>query len=99
MRARETDAAANVGTAATAPTSSESRHALRIYNADVDDFDTPAADIAFLRSIYETKRQADFDRANPSVYAAHSATASLVLSSLSIESPPVGKVFLNCACS
>jgi hypothetical protein len=75
VRARETDAAANVGTAATAPTSSESRHALRIYNADVDDFDTPAADIAFLRSIYETKRQADFDRANPSVYAAFTGAA------------------------
>ena len=70
MRARETDAAANVGTAATAPTSSESRHALRIYNAAVDDFDTPAADIAFLRSIYETERQADFDHANPAAYAA-----------------------------
>jgi len=58
VRARDTDAAANVGTAATAPTSLESRHALRIYNAAVDDFDTPAADIAFLRSIYETERQA-----------------------------------------
>ena len=30
VRARETDAAANVGTVATAPTSSESRHALRL---------------------------------------------------------------------
>jgi hypothetical protein len=41
VRARDTDAAANVGTAATAPTSSESRHALQIYHAAVDDFDTP----------------------------------------------------------
>ena len=27
-------------------------------------------DIAFLRSVYETERQADFDRANPAAYAA-----------------------------
>jgi len=75
VRVRETDAAANVGTVATAPTSSESRHALRIYNADVDDFDTPAVDIAFLRPIYETERQADVDRANPVAYAAFTGAA------------------------
>ena len=80
MRVRETDAAANVGTVATAPTSSESRHALRIYNADVDDFDTPAADIAFLRSICETERKADFDRANPAAYAAFTGAAYIDLS-------------------
>ena len=68
MRARETDAAANVGTVATAPTSSESRHALQVYHAAVDDLETSAADIAFLRSIFETERQADF--ANPAAYAA-----------------------------
>jgi len=71
VRARDTDAGANVGTVATAPTSSESRHALRIYNAAVDDFDTPAADIVFLRSIYEFERQADFDRVNPAAGAAY----------------------------
>ena len=38
-------------------------------------FDTPAADIAFLRSIYETERQADFDRANPAAYAAFTGAA------------------------
>jgi hypothetical protein len=65
VRARETDAAANVGTVATVPTSSESRHALQVYHAAVDDLETSAADIAFLRSIFETERQADFDRANP----------------------------------
>jgi hypothetical protein len=54
--------------------SAESRHALKICNAAVDDFDTPAADIAFLRSIYETERQADFDRANPAAYAAFTGT-------------------------
>jgi hypothetical protein len=75
VRARETDAAADFGTAATAPTSSESRHALRIYNAAIDDFDTPTAAIAFLRSIYETERQADFDCANPSAYAAFTGAA------------------------
>ena len=70
VRARETDAAANVGTVATAPTSSESRHALQVYHAAVDDLETSAEDIAFLRSIFETERQADFDRANPAAYAA-----------------------------
>jgi len=70
VRAWETDAAANVGMVATALTSSVFRHALRIYNAAVDDLETSAADIAFLRSVYETERQADFDRANPAAYAA-----------------------------
>ena len=75
VRARETDAAANVGTVATAPTSSESRHALQVYHAAVDDLETSAADIAFLRSIFETERQADFDRANPAAYAAFTGAA------------------------
>ena len=66
---------ANVGTVATAPTSVESRHALKIYNAALDDLETPATDIAFLRSIYETERQADFDRANPVAFAAYTGTA------------------------
>ena len=61
---------AHVGTVATAPTSAESRHALKIYHAALDDLDTPADDIAFLRGVYETERQADFDRANPVAYAA-----------------------------
>jgi hypothetical protein len=69
-RAWETDAAANVGMVATALTSSVFRHALRIYNAAVDDLETSAADIAFLRSVYETERQADFDRVSPAAYAA-----------------------------
>jgi len=59
VRARETDPAANVGAVATALTSSAFRHALRIYNAAVDDLETSATDIAFLRSVYETERQAD----------------------------------------
>jgi hypothetical protein len=42
---------------------SDSRHVLRIYNTAVDDLETSAEDIAFLRSIFETERQADFDRA------------------------------------
>jgi hypothetical protein len=71
----DTDAAANVGTVATAPTSSESRHALQVYHAAVDDLETSAADIAFLRSIFETERQADFDRANPAAYAAFTGAA------------------------
>ena len=75
MRARETDAAANVGTVATAPTSSESRHAIQVYHAAVDDLETSAADITFLRSIFETERQADFDRANPAAYAAFTGAA------------------------
>ena len=54
-----TDPAANVGAVATALTSSAFRHALRIYNAAVDDLETSATDIAFLRSVYETERQAD----------------------------------------
>ena len=54
---------------------SDSRHALRIYNAAVDDLETSAEDIAFLRSIFETERQADFDRANPDAYAAFTGAA------------------------
>ena len=65
---------AHVGTVATAPTSAESRHALKIYHAALDDLDTPAADIAFLRGVYETERQTDFDRANPVAYAARTGT-------------------------
>ncbi len=63
------------------PPSAESRHALKIYNAALDDLETPATDIAFLRSIYEshnnneTESQADFDRANPVAYAAYMGTA------------------------
>ena len=57
------------------PPSAESRHALKIYNAALDDLETPATDIAFLRSIYETERQADFDRANPVAFAAYTGTA------------------------
>jgi len=70
VRVRENDAAANVGTVATAPTSSDSRHALGVYKAALDDLGTPAADIAFLRSIFEAERQANFDRTNPAAYAA-----------------------------
>jgi hypothetical protein len=40
----------------------------------LDDLDTPAADIAFLRGVYETERQTDFDRANPVAYAARTGT-------------------------
>jgi len=76
VHAWETDAAANVGTVATALTSSAFRHALRIYNAAVDDLETSAADIAFLRSVYETERQADFERANPAAYAAFQSTGA-----------------------
>ena len=54
---------------------SDSRHALRIYNAAVDDLETSAEDIAFLRSIFETERQADFDRANPVAFAAFTGAA------------------------
>ena len=75
MRARETDAAATVGTVATAPTSSDSRHAMGVYQAALDDLETPAEDIKFIRSIFETERQADFDRANPDAYAAFTGTA------------------------
>ena len=54
---------------------SDSRHVLRIYNAAVDDLETSAEDIAFLRSIFETERQADFDRANPVAFAAFTGAA------------------------
>jgi len=82
--ARETDPAANVGAVATALTSSEFRHALRIYNAAVDDLKTSATDIAFLRSVYETERQADFDRADfdgatPAAYATFKARSMVLL--------------------
>jgi len=70
VRAADTAVVAHVGTVATAPTSAESRHALKIYHAALDDLDTPATDIAFLRGVFETERQADFDRANPVAYAA-----------------------------
>ena len=74
VRATDTAVVAHVGTVATAPTSAESRHALKIYHAALDDLDTPATDIAFLRGVYETERQADFDRANPVAYAARTGT-------------------------
>ena len=74
VRAADTAVVAHVGTVATAPTSAESRHALKIYHAALDDLDTPATDIAFLRGVYETERQADFDRANPVAYAARTGT-------------------------
>ena len=81
VRAQVTDPAANVGAVATALTSSAFRHALRIYNAAVDDLETSATDIAFLRSVYETERQADFDRAdfdhaNPAAYATFKFTGA-----------------------
>ena len=57
------------------PTSSDSRHALGVYKAALDDLETPAEDIKFLRSIFETERQADFDRANPDAYAAFTGDA------------------------
>jgi hypothetical protein len=47
---------------------------LKIYHAALDDIDTPAVDIAFLRSIYETERQDDFDRANPVAYATYTGS-------------------------
>ncbi len=75
VRVRENDAASNVGTVATAPTSSDSRHALGVYKAALDDLETPDEDIKFLRSIFETERQADFDRANPDAYAAFTGDA------------------------
>ena len=56
---------------------SDSRHVLRIYNAAVDDLETSAEDIAFLRSIFETERQADFDRANPVAFAAFTGAACI----------------------
>jgi hypothetical protein len=74
VRAADNSVVANVGTVATAPTSAESRHALKIYHAALDDLDTPADDIAFLRGVYETDRQTDFDRANPVAYAARTGT-------------------------
>ena len=70
----DTGVVACVGTVATAPTSAESRDALRIYHAAIHDLTTPAEDIAFLRGVYETERQADFDRANPVAYAARTGT-------------------------
>jgi hypothetical protein len=70
----DTGVVACVGTVATAPTSAESRDALRIYHAAIHDLTTPAEDIAFLRRVYETERQADFDRANPVAYAARTGT-------------------------
>ncbi len=74
VRTADTAVVANVGTVATAPTSAESRHALKIYHAALDDLDTPAEDITFLRGVYETERQTDFDRANPVAYAARTGT-------------------------
>ena len=84
VRAQVTDPAANVGAVATALTSSAFRHALRIYNAAVDDLETSATDIAFLRSVYETERQADFDRADfdgatPAAYATFKARSMVLL--------------------
>jgi len=69
-RASDTTVVAHVGTVVTTPTSAESRHALKIYHAALDDLDTPVVDIAFLRGVYETDRQADFDHANPVAYTA-----------------------------
>ena len=71
VRTMAANVVANVGTVATAPTSLASRSAIQIYHAALDDLDTPAEDFAFLRSIYETERQDDFDRANPVAYAAY----------------------------
>ena len=57
-----------------APTSAASRHALLIYHAALDDLDTPAVDIKFLRGVFEAERQADVDRADPVAYAAATGT-------------------------
>jgi hypothetical protein len=65
---------AQEGTDATSPTSLASRRALKIDHAALDDLDTPAVDIAFLSSFYETERQDDFDRANPVAYAAYTGS-------------------------
>jgi hypothetical protein len=62
VRTAETGVVAQVGTVATAPTSTASRHVLKLYHATLDDIDTPANALAFLRSIYETERQPEFDR-------------------------------------
>jgi hypothetical protein len=43
-----------MGTVATAPTPLASRRALEIYRAALDGIETPAVDIAFLRSIYRS---------------------------------------------
>ena len=74
VRAADTAVVAHVGTVAVAPTSAASRQALLIYHAALDDLDTPAADIAFLRGVYETERQTDIDRADPVAYAAATGT-------------------------
>ena len=74
LTSADTGVVACVGTLATAPTSAESRDALRIYHAAIHDLTTPAQDIAFLRGVLETERQADFDRADPVAYAARTGT-------------------------
>jgi hypothetical protein len=77
VRAADTAVVAHVGTVAAAPTSAKSRQALLIYHAALDDLDTPAADIAFLRQVFEAERQADVDRANPVAYAAYAAATGV----------------------
>ena len=74
VRAADTAVVAHVGTVAGARTSAKSRQALLIYHAALDDLETPAADIAFLRVVYEAERQADVDRADPVAYAAATGT-------------------------
>jgi hypothetical protein len=74
VRAADTAVVAHVGTVAVAPTSAASRQALLIYHAALDDLDTPAVDIAFLRGVFEAERQADVDRADPVAYAAATGT-------------------------
>jgi hypothetical protein len=54
--------------------SSPHAHSFVYGTAALDDLDTPADDIEFLRGVYETERQADFDRANPVAYAARTGT-------------------------
>ncbi len=70
VRAADTAVVAHVGAVGATPTSAESRHALKIYHTALDYLDTPATDIVFLREVFETERQAYFDRANPVAYAA-----------------------------
>ena len=74
VRAADTAVVAHVSTVAVAPTSAASRQALLIYHAALDDLDTPAVDIKFLRGVFEAERQADVDRADPVAYAAATGT-------------------------
>ena len=59
-----------VGIVATAPTSLASRRALKIYHAALEGYRHSCCRHCVLRSIYETERQDDFDRADPVAYAA-----------------------------